>query len=106
MQRRRRWCADDSRTSSPSGSAPIRRSIGACRIDGIERVVERHVEDFDAIRRVEPRRDPTALAAVARLTMTLIAAAVRHAITLKPKDAERMIALFEKMLPDNPAALA
>ena len=61
---------------------------------------------FDAFRRVEPRRDPATLAAVARLTMTLIAAAVRHAITLKPKEAERMIALFKKMLPNNPAALA
>ncbi|MEW6395029.1 hypothetical protein [Afipia broomeae] len=38
--------------------------------------------------------------------MTLIAAAVRHAITLKPKEAERMIALFKRMLPDHPAALA
>jgi hypothetical protein len=60
---------------------------------------------LDAFKRVEPRRDAATLVAVARLTMTLIAAAVRHAITLKPKDAERMIALFKRMLPENPAAL-
>lgn len=58
------------------------------------------------LKRIAPRRDPATLAAIARLTMTLIAAAVRHAITLKPKDAERMIALFKRMLPDDTAALA
>jgi len=60
---------------------------------------------LDAFRRVEPRRDSATMAAVARLTMTLIAAAVRHAITLKPKEADRMIALFKRMLPENLAAL-
>lgn len=61
---------------------------------------------LDALKRVAPRRDAATLAATARLTMTLIAAAVRHAITLKPKEAARTIALFKRMLPDNPAALA
>lgn len=61
---------------------------------------------LDALKRVAPRRDVATLAATARLTMTLIAAAVRHAITLKPKEAARTIALFKRMLPDNPAALA
>lgn len=61
---------------------------------------------LDALRRIAPRRDPATLAAVARLTMTLIAAAVRHAITLRPKEAERMIALFKRMLPEDTAALA
>lgn len=31
--------------------------------------------------------------------MTLIAAAVRHAITLKPKEAGRVLALFKRLLP-------
>ena len=61
---------------------------------------------LETFKRVAPRRDVATLAATARLTMTLIAAAVRHAITLKPKEAERMIALFKRMLPDNPAVLA
>jgi AcrR family transcriptional regulator len=60
---------------------------------------------LDAFKRVEPRRDAATLVAVARLIMTLIAAAVRHAITLKPKEADRMIVLFKRMLPENPAAL-
>lgn len=31
----------------------------------------------------------------------VFAAAVQHTITLKPKEAERMIALFKRMLPDD-----
>jgi hypothetical protein len=37
--------------------------------------------------------------------MTLIAAAVRHAITLESADGKRTIALFKRMLPRNLAAL-
>jgi len=37
--------------------------------------------------------------------MTLIAAAVRHAIALEPKEAARMLALFKRMLPTDLAAL-
>ena len=37
--------------------------------------------------------------------MTLIAAAVRHAIALDQKEAARMLALFKRMLPKNLAAL-
>jgi hypothetical protein len=36
--------------------------------------------------------------------MTLIAAAVRRAIALEPKQAARMLALFKRMLPKNLAA--
>jgi AcrR family transcriptional regulator len=59
----------------------------------------------DALRRIAPDKAPAALAAFSRLTMILIAAAVRHAITLPPKEARRSLALFKKMLPKNLAAL-
>jgi hypothetical protein len=59
----------------------------------------------DALERIAPKADPHALSAFSQLTMTLIAAAVRHAITLKPKEAERVLALFKQMLPKNLAAL-
>jgi len=58
-----------------------------------------------ALRRLAPDRDGEELAAIARLTMHLIAAAVRHAITLKPREAERSLALFKAMLPTRLAAL-
>ncbi len=59
-----------------------------------------------ALQRLAPGRDVEELAAIARLTMHLIAAAVRHAITLKPREAERSLALFKAMLPSRLAALA
>jgi hypothetical protein len=46
-----------------------------------------------------------ALSAFSQLSMTLIAAAVRHAITLESADGKRIIALFKRMLPRNLAAL-
>ena len=45
----------------------------------------------DALRRIAADAPKPALEAFARLTMTLIAAAVRHAITLPPKDARKML---------------
>jgi AcrR family transcriptional regulator len=60
----------------------------------------------DALECIAPKADPHALSAFSQLTMTLIAAAVRHAITLKPKEAERVMALFKQMLPKNLAALS
>jgi hypothetical protein len=48
--------------------------------------------------RVSPRADVRALAAWSQLAMTLIAAAVRHAITQPEKEAERVLALFKPML--------
>jgi len=60
---------------------------------------------FDALRRVAPETPKAALQAFAQLTMTLIAAAVRHAITLQAKDARRLLALFKRMLPSDLATL-
>jgi hypothetical protein len=38
--------------------------------------------------------------------MTLIAAAVRHAITLEPGEAKRTLTLFKRLLPKDLSALA
>ncbi|MEA3142317.1 MAG: hypothetical protein QOK23_4486, partial [Gammaproteobacteria bacterium] len=46
-----------------------------------------------------------ALASFSQLIMTLIAAAVRHAIALDQMEAARMLTLFKRMLPRNLAAL-
>jgi AcrR family transcriptional regulator len=59
----------------------------------------------EALRRIAPSAPAPALAAFSQLIMTLIAAAVRHAIALEPKEAARIIALFKRMLPKNLAAL-
>jgi AcrR family transcriptional regulator len=59
----------------------------------------------DALARIAPDAPAPALAALSQLTMTLIAAAVRHAITLETKDASRIIALFKRLLPRNLSAL-
>jgi AcrR family transcriptional regulator len=53
----------------------------------------------DALRRIAPEANAHDLWGFARLTMTLIAAAVRHAITLKPKAADRELTLFKRLLP-------
>jgi len=53
----------------------------------------------EAVRRVAPAASRTAVADFAQLMMTLIAAAVRHAITLPPREARRMLALFKHVLP-------
>jgi AcrR family transcriptional regulator len=59
----------------------------------------------EAVRRVAPGISPTALSDFSQLTMTLIAAAVRHAITLSPREAKRMLALFKRLLPRDLSAL-
>jgi AcrR family transcriptional regulator len=59
----------------------------------------------EALRRVAPNAPSAALASFSQLVMTLIAAAVRHAIALDPKEAARMLTLFKRMLPRNLAAL-
>lgn len=51
----------------------------------------------DALRRFSDR-DDKAIATFAELTITLIAAAVRQAITLKPKQGRDMITLFKQTL--------
>jgi hypothetical protein len=60
---------------------------------------------LDALRRIAPDTPQTALAAFAQLVMTLIAAAVRHAITQPPREARRLLTLFKRMLPKNLAAI-
>jgi AcrR family transcriptional regulator len=59
----------------------------------------------EAVRRIAPDAAEAALTAFSQLMMTLIAAAVRHAITLAPKEARRSLALFKRLLPKNLAAL-
>jgi AcrR family transcriptional regulator len=59
----------------------------------------------DALRRVAPDAQAAALASFSQLIMTLIAAAVRHAIAQEPTEAARFLTLFKRMLPKNLAAL-
>jgi hypothetical protein len=59
----------------------------------------------DALRRIAPNAQATALASFSQLIMTLIAATVRHAITQDAKEAARILNLFKRMLPRNLAAL-
>lgn len=59
----------------------------------------------DALRRIAPDAPAAALASFSRLIMTLIAAAVRHAITQDAKEAARLLNLFKRMLPKNLTAL-
>jgi AcrR family transcriptional regulator len=54
-----------------------------------------------AVRRIAPDAPKPALQAWARLVMTLIAAAVRHAITLPPKQGRLLLATFKQMLPND-----
>jgi AcrR family transcriptional regulator len=55
----------------------------------------------DATRRIAGDVPKAALQAWARLVMTLIAAAVRHAITLPPREARLLLATFKRMLPND-----
>jgi AcrR family transcriptional regulator len=55
----------------------------------------------ETFRRVTPGIARPAVEAFAQLTMTLIAAAVRHAITLPPKEARRVLTLFKQLLPKD-----
>jgi AcrR family transcriptional regulator len=59
----------------------------------------------DALRRIASDAPAAALASFSQLIMTMIAAAVRHAITQEPKEAARFLTLFKRMLPKNLAAL-
>lgn len=59
----------------------------------------------DALRRIAPDAQATALASFSQLIMMLIAATVRHAITQDAKEAARILNLFKRMLPRNLAAL-
>ena len=59
----------------------------------------------EALRRIAPNAPAPALSAFSQLVMTLIAAAVRHAIALGHKEAQRIITLFKRMLPKTLVAL-
>jgi AcrR family transcriptional regulator len=59
----------------------------------------------DTLRRVTPGIARPAVEAFSQLTMTLIAAAVRHAITLPPKEARRILILFKQLLPKELTAM-
>lgn len=59
----------------------------------------------DTLRPLAPGIPAPALTAFAELTMTLIAAAVRHAILLEPREARRVLALFKKLLPRDLSAV-
>lgn len=60
---------------------------------------------LDALRRIAPNAPEPALSTFSQLTMTLIAAAVRHAITLDASAARRLLALFKALLPKDLSAL-
>jgi AcrR family transcriptional regulator len=60
---------------------------------------------LDALRRIAPNAPEPALSTFSQLTMTLIAAAVRHAITLDAREAKRLLALFKALLPKDLSAL-
>jgi AcrR family transcriptional regulator len=60
----------------------------------------------DALRPIVPNTSDAALSAFSQLTMTLIAAAVRHAIMLEAGDAKRILILFKRLLPRDLSALA
>ncbi|VIO74201.1 TetR family transcriptional regulator [Bradyrhizobium ivorense] len=60
----------------------------------------------EAVRRIAPDVPAAALANFSGLTMTLIAAAVRHAITLPARQARRVLELFKGMLPRDLTRLA
>ncbi|WP_249140112.1 MULTISPECIES: TetR family transcriptional regulator [Bradyrhizobium] len=59
----------------------------------------------ESLQRVAPKTPAAALTNFAELTMVLIAAAVRHAITLPPAEARRVLALFKNMLPRDLSAM-
>jgi len=59
----------------------------------------------DTVKRIAPGTPRAALSDFSQLTMTLIAAAVRHAITLEPREAKRVLALFKRLLPRDLSAL-
>lgn len=56
----------------------------------------------DTAKRVLPGGRKPGLDGFAQLVMTLIAAAVRHAITLPPREADRLLAQFKNMLRAEP----
>lgn len=58
----------------------------------------------EALQRVAPKAPAAGLTSFAELTMVLIAATVRQAITLPSAEARRMLALFKELLPKDLSA--
>ena len=58
-----------------------------------------------ALHMIAPKVPGAALSMFSQLMMTLIAAAARHAILQKPKDARDFLMLFKQMLPKDLSAL-
>ena len=88
--------------------APVMRDIWrATQADRALQKLDEADVDFlagllaDTLRRIAADAPKPALRAWARLVMTLIAAAVRHAITLPPKEARLLLATFKRMLPTD-----
>ena len=68
--------------------------------------MEWHSQAFlTALKRLWPARDDSELARTARLTMQLVAAAVRYAISIKREEGDKVIELFKAMLPADLGAL-
>ncbi|NKJ36072.1 TetR/AcrR family transcriptional regulator [Rhizobium sp. SG570] len=68
--------------------------------------MEWHSQAFLAVlQRLWPERDHMELARIARLTMQLVAAAVRYAISIEREEGDRAIALFKAMLPADLGAV-
>ncbi|OAF06561.1 hypothetical protein [Bradyrhizobium neotropicale] len=59
----------------------------------------------DALQRIAPKVPIATLTSFSQLTMVLIAAAVRHAITLPPPEGRRSLALFKQILPRDLSAV-
>ena len=60
---------------------------------------------IDALQTVAPQVSEKSLSDFSQMMMVLIAAAVRHAIYLPPKEGLRILALFKRMLPKDLSAL-
>ena len=60
---------------------------------------------IDALQTVAPQVSEKSLSDFSQMMMVLIAAAVRHAIYLPPKEGLRILALFKRMLPKDLSVL-
>lgn len=58
---------------------------------------------IEALRHLTPQLSEAALVDFCQLVMVLMSAAVRHAITLPPKEGRRILTLFKRMLPHDPS---
>jgi AcrR family transcriptional regulator len=61
---------------------------------------------FEALRPLAPSVPDQSLADFCQMVMVLIAAAVRHAIALPPKEGRRLLTLFKELLPRDVSAVA